>query len=37
MDITVEFDDKSYLLDVPEGLTSEALEFFEKMDRDMNC
>ena len=37
MDITVEFDDKSYLLDVPEELASNALEFFEKMDRDMNC
>jgi len=37
MDITVEFDDKSYLLDVPAELATSALEFFEKMDQDMNC
>ena len=37
MNITVEFDDKSYLLDVPEALAVEAGDFFEKMDKDMNC
>ena len=37
MNITVEFDDKSYVLDVPESLAQEAAEFFEKMDQDMNC
>ena len=37
MNVTVEFDDKSYTLDVPAGLAAEATEFFEKMDRDMNC
>ena len=37
MNVTVEIDDKSYVLDVPAELTSEAVEFFEKMDRDMNC
>ncbi|MCP4876464.1 MAG: hypothetical protein GY896_13470 [Gammaproteobacteria bacterium] len=37
MNITVEFDDKSYILDVPAKLALEADEFFEKMDRDMNC
>jgi len=37
MNITVEFDDKSYALDVPGSLASEAEEFFAKMDRDMNC
>ena len=37
MNITVEFDDKSYALDVPGSLASEAVEFFEKMDADMNC
>lgn len=37
MYITVEFDDKSYVLDVPETLAKEALEYFGKMDRDMNC
>jgi hypothetical protein len=37
MNITVEFDDKSYVLDVPEALALEAAEFFAKMDQDMNC
>ena len=37
MNITVEFDDKSYVLDVPEALALEAPEFFAKMDQDMNC
>ena len=37
MKITVEFDDKSYALDVPGSLASEAIEFFAKMDADMNC
>ena len=37
MNITVEFDDKSYVLDVPETLAKEAEEYFDKMDRDMNC
>jgi hypothetical protein len=37
MNITVEFDDKSYALDVPETLVNEARDFFEKLDRDMNC
>ena len=36
MNITIEFDDKSYVLDVPEGLTSEAGDFFARMDRDMD-
>jgi len=37
MNITVEFDDKSYALDVPAALTDEAADFFDKMDSDMNC
>ena len=37
MNITVEFDDKSYALNVPETLAAEAIEFFSKMDSDMNC
>ena len=37
MNITVEFDDKSYALDVPGSLASEAVGFFAKMDDDMNC
>ena len=37
MNVTVEIDDKSYQLNVPEALTLEAREFFDKMDRDMNC
>jgi hypothetical protein len=37
MNVTVEIDDKSYQLNVPEALTLEAQEFFDKMDRDMNC
>ena len=36
MNITVEFDDKSYLLDVPDGLATEAADFFAGMDRDMD-
>ena len=34
--ITIEFDDKSYLLEIPENLMSEASDFFEKMDMDMD-
>ena len=37
MNITVEIDDKSYELEVPETLALEATEFFAKMDQDMNC
>jgi len=37
MNVTVEIDDKSYELNVPEALMLEADEFFEKMDKDMNC
>lgn len=37
MNINVEFDDKSYALDVPPALASEATDFFEKMDADMDC
>jgi hypothetical protein len=37
MNVSVEIDDKSYVLNVPEALMLEAVEFFEKMDQDMNC
>ena len=37
MNINVEFDDKSYALDVPDALVAEAADFFEKMDADMDC
>ncbi|MDH3763016.1 MAG: hypothetical protein OEU50_18725 [Gammaproteobacteria bacterium] len=37
MKISVEFDDKSYALDVPPALASEATDFFEKIDADMDC
>ena len=37
MNVSVEIDDKSYVLNVPEALALEAAEFFEKMDKDMNC
>lgn len=37
MRIEIEIDDKSYPLDVPETLCIEAADFFEKMDKDMNC
>jgi|GEM_PF-6904917 len=30
MNVIVEFDDKSYPLDVPDALVAEAGEFFEK-------
>lgn len=36
MNLTVEFDDKSYVLDVPGTLTQEATDFFAKMDQDMD-
>ena len=36
MNVTVEIDDKSYPLNVPDGLAQEAREFFDKMDADMN-
>ena len=36
MNLTVEIDDKSYQLDVPDSLTSEAQSFFDKMDSDMD-
>jgi hypothetical protein len=37
MNVTVEIDDKSYVLNVPEALSGEAEDFFDKMDQDMNC
>ena len=37
MKVDVEIDDKSYELNVPESLILEAVEFFDKMDADMNC
>ena len=37
MNITIEFDDKSYVLDVPPALPVEATDFFARMDKDMNC
>ena len=37
MRIIVEIDDKSYPLDVPEALSLEAADFFQKMDQDINC
>ena len=37
MKVTVEIDDKSYALDVPQDLPVEAADFFEKMDADMDC
>jgi len=36
LELTIEFDDKCYSLNVPESLVSEARDFFEKMDMDMN-
>lgn len=36
MNITVEIDDKSYPLNVPDTLAGEAQAFFDKMDADMN-
>ena len=37
MNVTIEFDDKSYVLDVPDTLAVEAVGFFDKMDSDMDC
>ena len=36
MNITVEINDKSYSLEVPESLPAEAQKFFDKMDLDMD-
>ena len=36
LELTIEFDDKCYSLNVPESLVSEAQDFFEKMDSDMD-
>jgi len=35
LQLTIEFDDKCYSLNVPAGLVAEAQDFFEKMDLDM--
>ncbi|MFA9420950.1 MAG: hypothetical protein ACERLB_12440 [Gammaproteobacteria bacterium] len=37
VELTIVFDDKSYSINVPETLASEAQEFFDKMDMDMNA
>ena len=37
VELTIEFDDKSYSINVPATLASEAQEFFDKMDMDMNA
>ena len=36
MKISVEIDDMSYSLDVPDELSTEAADFFVRMDRDMD-
>jgi hypothetical protein len=36
VELKIEFDDKSYSVNVPVTLTSEAQDFFEKMDQDMD-
>ena len=37
VELTIEFDDKSYSINVPAALASEAQDFFDKMDMDMNA
>ena len=37
LELTIEFDDNCYLLNVPESLASEAQDFFNKMDSDMDA
>lgn len=37
MELTIEIDDKSYTLDVPDTLADEGDDFFAKMDADMDC
>ena len=37
MNVTVEIGDQIVELEVPDALITEATEFFDKMDRDMNC
>jgi len=36
-ELTIEFDDKSYSINVPVTLVDEAQDFFDKMDRDMDA
>ena len=36
MNVNVEFDDKSYSIDVPDNLLQEAQDFFAGMDQDMD-
>ena len=35
--LTIEFNDKCYALNVPKSLVAEAQDFFEKMDMDMSA
>ena len=37
MNLTIEIGDQLVELEVPDSLANEAGEFFDKMDRDMNC
>ena len=37
VELIIEFDDKSYSINVPVTLVSEAQDFFEKIDSDMDC
>ena len=37
MELIIEFDDKSYSINVPVTLINEAQGFFAKMDRDMDA
>lgn len=37
MNVTLEIDDQIIALEVPDSLITDAAEYFDKMDRDMNC
>ncbi len=37
VELTIEFDDKSYSIQVPVTLSIEAQDFFEKIDADMDA
>ena len=36
MQVSVEFDDKSYSMEVPDNLPQEAQDYFSQIDRDMD-
>ena len=36
-DLSIEIGEQNFQIEVPDDLSGEAADFFDKMDRDMNC